>query len=404
MTLDGVALRRVTVPAVMVIAAIGIAPSSSAADTIAYPMSDLQAAFLSDADIKGLAQWGSFQPTTPAGTECSAYAKGGYVCLRDYPLHQFGSRPYYLKVISLPDPAQAQREFALAQASALAAAQTTLSLDSTSYSVVRRDYADAPYRIVRSGRLVGNHYVEASCWGAADRYRAEDINTCTQLMIGAQVNRLSGLVSPRVTPPGSPTDVLVDAQKGRVTVTWLAPDSDGGAPITEYRATSSAGDLACTASPTTATVQSCSVDGARPGVRYVFTVTALNSAGASAPSGASQPVGFTTRPGSPRSARVSSAGTTATIRWKAPQDRGGLPITRYVVRDNRGDTVCSTTQVTCSVSDLSYATRYRFAVSAVNARGDGPRQWTTWIRTPQPPAAPPVTPTPDAPKPEQSLS
>lgn len=385
---------------VLAVAAAG-GPPALAADSIAYPMSELQAAFLSDADIKGLAEWGSFQPTTPAGTECSTYAKGGYVCLRDYPLHQFGSRPYYLKVISLPDPAQAQREYALAQAAALAASQSTLTSDSSTYSVVRRDYADAPYRIVRSGRVVGNHYIEASCWGAADRYRAEDINTCTQLMMGAQVSRLSGLVSPRVAPPGAPTDVLVDAQKGRITITWLAPGSDGGAPITEYRATSATGDLACTASPTTATVQSCVVDGARPGVRYVFTVTATNSAGTSAPSTGSQPAGFTTRPGSPRSPRASSAGTTATIRWKAPQDRGGLPITRYVVRDNRGVTVCSTTDVTCSVSDLAYATRYRFSVSAVNARGDGPRQWTRWIRTPQPPAPAPAVPAP-APTPDKS--
>ena len=374
------------------------------AEPVAFPLSALESAFLTDADIKALAEWGSFQPTTPEGTECTAYPNGGYVCLRDYPLHQFGSRPYYLKVISLPDPARAQREFALAQAAALAGGTTTLNSDASSYSIVRRDYDDTPYRIVRSGRVVGNHYLEAACWGAVDRYRVEDINTCTQLLIGAQVQRLAGLVSPIVTPPGAPTDVLVDAQKGKISVTWLAPDSDGGAPITEYRATSTTGDLSCTASQTSATVQSCTVDRARPGVRYVFTVTATNSAGSSAPSASSQPAGFTTRPGSPRNARVSGAGTTATIRWKVPQNKGGLPITRYVVRDNRGATVCSTTQANCSVTDLSYATRYRFAVIAVNARGDGPRGWTRWILTPQPPASPPPAPAVDDPKPEQSLS
>lgn len=206
-------------------AALGSAAPASAADPIAYPISDLAAAFLSDADIKALAPWGSFQPTTPEGTECSSYADGGYVCLRDYPTHQFGSRPYYLKVISMPDAAKAEREFALAQASATAASVSTLASDASSFSVVRRDYDSTPYRVVTSGRLAGNHYIEAACWGAADRYRVEDINTCTQLMVSAQADRLSDLVSPRLEPPGSPTDVLVDAEKGRVTVTWLAPEA-----------------------------------------------------------------------------------------------------------------------------------------------------------------------------------
>lgn len=392
------------VAGVALAAALGNAAPASAADTIAYPISDLAAAFLSDADVRGLAPWGSFETVTPDGTECSAYAGGGYVCLRDYPIHQFGSRPYYLKVISLPDPAKAEREFALAQASATAGSVSTLASDDSSFSVVRRDYDSTPYRIVTSGRLQGNHYIEAACWGAADRYRVEDINTCTQLMIGAQAERLSDLVSPRLDPPGPPTDVLVDARKGKVTVTWLAPESDGGSSITDYRASSTTGGLFCTVGATAATVQTCSIDGARPGVDYVFTVTATNAAGTSSSSASSKPAGFTARPGSARTARASNDGTTATIRWKAPQDKGGLPIKRYVVRDNRGATVCSSTQPACMVTGLQYASRYRFAVSAVNARGEGPRIWTSWIRTPQPPAPPPVAPPADESKPEQSLS
>ena len=392
------------VAGIVLATALGSAAPVSAVDTIAYPISDLAAAFLSDADVRGLAPWGSFETITPDGTECSSYANGGYVCLRDYPIHQFGSRPYYLKVISMPDPAKAEREFALAQASAVAGSVSTLASDGSSYSVVRRDYESTPYRIVTSGRLQGNHYIEAACWGAADRYRVEDINTCTQLMIGAQAGRLTDLASPRLDPPGPPTDVLVDARKGRVTVTWLAPESDGGVPITDYRASSTTGGLTCTVAATAATVQTCSLEGARPGVDYVFTVTATNGAGTSSPSASSKPAGFTTRPGRPGTVRASNDGTTATIRWKAPRQKGGLPVKRYVVRDNRGATVCSSSQAACSVTGLSYASRYRFAIAAVNARGEGPRVWTSWIRTPQPPAPPPVAPPADESKPEQSLS
>jgi Fibronectin type III domain len=255
---------------------------------------------------------------------------------------------------------------------------------------------------VKSGQLVGNHYIEASCSGAVDRFRIEDINACTQMVIGAQYQRLTSLVSPRIDPPAAPTDVLVEVTKGRITVTWLPPADDGGAPIISYRTTSTDGDLTCTSAATTATLQTCSLDGAKAGATYVFTVTATNSAGESAPSAASRPAGFTTVPGRPPMARATLQGIEASVRWKPPKDKGGLKITRYLVRDNRGVTVCTATQTSCAVVGLSYATRYRFSVSAVNARGEGPRQWTAWIRTPQAPPPPPV-PSPE-PKPEQSLS
>ena len=374
----------------------------SKGEPVAFPLSALEAAFLTDADIKALAEWGAVEPVTAPGTECSEYPGGGYQCLRDYPLHQYGSRPYFLKVISVDDPAGARGLFDRTQASVVAAGVETLSTDATSFSVVRRDYSGSPHRIVTSGRLVGNHYVEAACWGAADRFRAEDINTCTQLLINAQSERLSDLVSPIVTPPGAPTDVLVDVDKSRATVTWLAPTDDGGAPITRYTATTVAGDLSCAVEGRAADVQSCVIPGARPGETYVFTVTAENSAGVSAPSMASTAAAFTTRASKPIGVRARVADTKATITWKRPKELGGLAVRRYVVTDQRGATVCAASGRSCVVAGLDPDTRYRFTVRAVNARGAGPGATTPWVRTSQPAPAPLPDPVPQE-KPEQTV-
>lgn len=395
------AARRAGVSAVSAVLAVTLAPVAEA-DPVAFPLSALESAFLTDADITALADWGAFEPITAIGSECRTNDADGYYCRRDYPLGMLGSRPKGLSVVSARDPARAKEVFNRVQFYASAYAQRIMETSSSSFSVVEGGGPGALQIMVTSGRLVGNHYVEASCWGAADRFRAEDINTCTQLLINAQSERLTDLVSPIVTPPGAPTDVLVDVDDGRATVTWLAPTDDGGAPVTRYTATTSGGDLTCSVEATAADVQSCVIPGARPGKTYVFAVTAENSAGAGVESTASSAAGFTTRASKPRGVRARVADTRATITWKRPKELGGLPVRRYVVTDQRGATVCTASGRSCVASELDPDTRYRFTVRAVNARGAGPGATTRWVRTPQPPPAPLPDPVPQE-KPEQTV-
>ena len=85
--------------------------------------------------------------------------------------------------------------------------------------------------------------------------------------------------SSNVTLPSSPRNVSAEAGDKSATVSFSEPADDGGAEITEYTATSNPGGFSatCSASP-------CLVEGLTNGSAYVFTVTATNEAGESAPS------------------------------------------------------------------------------------------------------------------------
>ena len=86
--------------------------------------------------------------------------------------------------------------------------------------------------------------------------------------------------------PGSPTNVTATAGPQQATVSWVAPAQTPGAPpISSYTATAAPGGAQCTASTT-----ACVVNGLAPNTVYSFTVVAINSAGSSAPSSASNSV------------------------------------------------------------------------------------------------------------------
>ena len=85
--------------------------------------------------------------------------------------------------------------------------------------------------------------------------------------------------------PGAPSDVRAFPGDHQAIVSWTAPASDGGRPITEYMVTSDPGSVIATTASTSATVT-----GLTQNTEYTFTVTATNAAGTSASSEASPPV------------------------------------------------------------------------------------------------------------------
>jgi hypothetical protein len=90
-----------------------------------------------------------------------------------------------------------------------------------------------------------------------------------------------------VLPPGAPTNVTAVAGDSLGTVSWTAPTSTGGLPVSGYVITASPGGATATVSGATT---SGNVTGLANGTFYSFTVVARNTAGDSAPSSASNTI------------------------------------------------------------------------------------------------------------------
>ena len=193
------------------------------------------------------------------------------------------------------------------------------------------------------------------------------------------------------TIPGAPTGVFATANgNAQSTVLWTAPASNGGAPITSYKVTSSGGQTCTTPNGTTTT---CNVTGLTNGTSYTFTVTATNGSGVGPASAASSPIIPAGAPGAPTAvAATSNADSQSVVTWSAPASNGGSAITFYTVTSSGGQT-CNTpngTTRTCTVLGLTNGTPYTFTVTATNAAGTGP---SSTASAPATPASKPGAPT-----------
>lgn len=103
----------------------------------------------------------------------------------------------------------------------------------------------------------------------------------------------SNSVTPQApTVPGAPTNVSASAGDASATVSWVAPVSDGGSPITSYAVSSFTGGVptGLAASVVGGGQNTAAVNGLTNGVAYTFSVHATNAVGDSPESAQSAPV------------------------------------------------------------------------------------------------------------------
>ncbi|MBL8521415.1 MAG: fibronectin type III domain-containing protein, partial [Betaproteobacteria bacterium] len=178
-------------------------------------------------------------------------------------------------------------------------------------------------------------------------------------------------------PPGAPTIGTASAGVGQVSVTFTAPGSNGGSPITGYTATCGAQSASGTGAPIV-------VMGLPAGVPVTCTVFATNMNGNGPPSAASNSVTPTGVPGAPTGVGAAAGPGQATVSFAAPANNGGSPITGYTA--TCGTQSASGPGSPLTVTGLTPGMAVTCTVLATNAIGSGPAS------TPSAPVTPPTVP------------
>jgi fibronectin type 3 domain-containing protein len=184
---------------------------------------------------------------------------------------------------------------------------------------------------------------------------------------------------PSPTPPSAPRSPVASPSSGRVTLSWSAPASDGGAAVTNYkvyRGTSSGGESLLITLGNVLTYQDTAVTN---GQAYFYRISAANTAGEGSLSAevSATPAAATT-PGAPTNLAASPAKPRGvSLKWTAPANSGGSAITGYQIwrsttSGQEAFLVAVGNVTTYKDATATSGVTYFYWVEAVNAVGAGP--------------------------------
>jgi hypothetical protein len=175
-------------------------------------------------------------------------------------------------------------------------------------------------------------------------------------------------VAPR-TLPGVPTGVVVTPADRQLTVTWVAPSSDGGSPLTGFQVSIDGGRSWTSVG---AEARSQVFAGLVNGRSYSVRVRAMNAAGVGSSTSSVSGVPAVV-PSAPTRVTVSSGRRSLSVRVTTGSN-GGSSVTAYEYSVDGGVTWVRRTSSSTSftISGLTAGVTYRVAVRAVNRVGVGP--------------------------------
>jgi predicted phage tail protein len=185
-----------------------------------------------------------------------------------------------------------------------------------------------------------------------------------------------------VTKPTAPRSPKATPRNTRVRLTWLAPSSDGGAPVNRYLVQRSRTGTSRWRTIGYPKRTSFKATGLTNGIRYYFRIRAHNAAGWGPYSKVVSAVPRTV-PMAPRSPTATPGNTTVKLTWLRPSSNGGAAINKYAVQravaGGAWKTISSPTTRSYTAGGLVNGTKYYFRIRAHNAAGWGP--YSTVVNT-----------------------
>jgi hypothetical protein len=169
-----------------------------------------------------------------------------------------------------------------------------------------------------------------------------------------------------------------------LSVAFTAPTNNGGSAITTYtaRCVSSNGGVFGSA---TGAASPISVPSLTNGKTYTCAVAATNAIGEGSASAASAAMNAGA-PLAPTNVTATAGAGQATVSWTAPSGNGsgvtGYTINAFIGFTPAGSQTFNSTATTQNFTGLTSGQTYRFSVSAINARGTGPRSLVSNAVTP----------------------
>ena len=144
--------------------------------------------------------------------------------------------------------------------------------------------------------------------------------------LAAEASAVPGIV------PDAPAGLAAVTGNGQVTLSWAAPASDGGSPVSGYnvyQGTSPGGETGTPVNGSPVTATSYTVTGLVNGTTYYFKVTAANQLG-EGPGAEAKAIPVTV-PEAPAGLAAVTGNGQVTLSWAAPASDGGSPVTGYII-------------------------------------------------------------------------